>query len=131
VEAALFALVARRRMVEQRRFGPDTAKYLEEVLAFPEQYERAVAEQPDAGMFEGRSQANDEVYVGVGCRLETVPWTVFLMHPKGDINQPVHAVFRKVALWSAPVVLLGLGIGGLLLRGILRDRRGRSGIPRL
>jgi len=55
VEAALFALVARRRVVEERRFGPDTAKYLEEVLAFPEQYERAVAEQPDAGMFEERS----------------------------------------------------------------------------
>lgn len=55
MEAALFALVARRRVVEERRFGPDTAKYLEEVLAFPEQYERAVAEQPDAGMFEERS----------------------------------------------------------------------------
>src|SRR5262245_32333600 len=43
---------ARQRMIEEQRFGPDTAKDLAEVLAFPEQYERAVAEKPAARMFE-------------------------------------------------------------------------------
>jgi tRNA A-37 threonylcarbamoyl transferase component Bud32 len=113
---------ARRTMIQEQRFGPDTEADLAEVLAFPEQYERAVASEPDEELFEGRSGANEEIYVGVARRLNTVNWNVFVLLPQGAINKPILALFRQVFLLCAPVVLLGLGVGVLLLRGILRNR---------
>src|SRR5581483_4242988 len=102
--------VARQQMVKEQRFGTDTAERLKRILAFPEMYERAVAREPDEQLFEGRSMANDEDYVGVARRLDSVQWTVFLMIPKGDIGGPITALSRKVVLWSTPIVLIGVGI---------------------
>ena len=117
---------AGQRMIQEQRFGPDTAEDLEKALAFPKLYERAISPDPDNGLFEGRSQANDEVYVGVGRRLETVPWTIFLMLPRGDLGHPVVALIHRVALLCAPVVLLGLIGGALLVGRILRPIKALS-----
>src|SRR5262249_11029256 len=119
-----------QRMVREQRFGPDTTKDLEGVRAFSGQYERATAAKPDDHLFEGRSGANDESYVGVASRLKTVPWTVFFMFPEDDVAGPVVALFHKVALWCAPLVFLNLLMGVILVRGIIRDRRGRARVAR-
>jgi C4-dicarboxylate-specific signal transduction histidine kinase len=121
---------ARQRMVSERRFGPDTARDLDGVLAFPQQYERATAANPDNQLFEGRTQANNETYVGGASRLKSVPWTVFFMFPEQDVTSPVVALFRRVALWCAAVVFLHLLMGVILVRGIIRDRRGRARVAR-
>ena len=111
---------ARRKVGERFRGGPE--QRLTETLAFPEQYRRAVAKEPEEGMFEGRSQANGEAYVGVGRRLQTTPWTVFLLQPTGNVNRPVVDLLRRVALWCVPVMLLFLGLGIPVLRGLLQGR---------
>ncbi|HKB37152.1 MAG TPA: ATP-binding protein, partial [Gemmataceae bacterium] len=121
---------SKQRMITERRFGPDTAEYLKEVVAFPRQYERAVASEPDAALFEGRTDANGEAYVGVASRLETVPWTVFFMFPEGDVAGPVTATFLKVFLWCGPVVLLFLIAGVYLAGRILRPVHSLTGALR-
>jgi PAS domain S-box-containing protein len=121
----------KQRMITERRFGPDTAEYLKEVVAFPRQHERAIASEPDAALFEGRTDANGEVYVGVASRLETGPrWTVFFMFPEGDVAGPVTATFLKVFLWCGPVVLLFLIAGVYLAGRILRPVHSLTGALR-
>src|SRR5438874_8723978 len=117
-------------MVERQRFGPATEERLTDVRAFPEQYQRAVADRMDEELFEGHSAAIDRDYVGVGRRLDAVPWTVFLMLPRGEINRPVFDLFLKVALWCLPVVLLGLAAGILMTVRILRPIRALSQVLR-
>ena len=63
-------------------------------------------------------------------RLETVPWTVFFMFPQGDVSGPVVDVFRKVALWCVPVVLLFLVTGVFLAGRILRPVHSLTGALR-
>ncbi len=113
---------ARRKVGERFRGGPEDR--LPETLAFPEQFRRAdVAKEPEGGMFEGRSQANGAAYVGVGRRLQTAPLDCLPPQPGGVINRPVIDLLRRVTLWCIPVVLLFLGLGILVLRGLLRGRR--------
>src|SRR5262249_48910292 len=80
-------------------------------------------------LFEGRTDANGEAYVGVASRLETVPWTVFFMFPEGDVAGPVTATFLKVFLWCGPVVLLFLIAGVYLAGRILRPVHSLTGAP--
>jgi PAS domain S-box-containing protein len=119
-----------RRMIQEQRFGPETTKDLDEVFSFPEEYERATGPAPDENLFEGRSGANDEHYVGVARRLDTVPWTVFLIFPRGDIGAPIRKLFSRVALFCVPLVLLGLMVGFLLTGRILRPVRALTGALR-
>ena len=118
----------RRKVGERFRDGPE--ERLAETLAFPEQYRRAVAKEPEEGMFEGHSQANGAAYVGVGRRLETVPWTVFLLQPRGDINRPILELLYRVAKWCIPAVLLFLAVGMVLAGRILRPVHSLTGALR-
>ena len=109
------------------RFRGGAGGRLAEPLAFPEQFRRAIGEEPIDVLFAGRSQANGEAYVGVGHRLETAPWTVFLMQPRGDVNRPILELLRRVALWCIPVVVLFLAVGMVLAGRILRPVHSLTG----
>src|SRR5262249_38830460 len=121
---------ARQRMVAEGRLGPNTAAYLNDVIAFDKQHERAIAPEPATALFEGRTDANGEAYVGVAARLKTVTWTVFVMFPAGRVGKPVRETCGQVALWCVTVVLLFRATGVYLAGRVLRPVQSLTGALR-
>lgn len=117
---------AAQQMIQRQRFGSETEANLNAASEFPEQHQRALADQPDEELFEGRSHFNNRDYVGVARRLDTVRWTVFVMMPRGDINKPVVALLLRVVYWCTPVVLLGLVAGMVTTGWMLKPVRALS-----
>jgi DNA-binding NarL/FixJ family response regulator len=62
---------------------------LQDVRAFPEQFDRARSESPDTGFFRGFAPVNQKWNYGVARRFATVPWTVFYMIPEDALTARV------------------------------------------
>jgi PAS domain S-box-containing protein len=109
-------------LVAERRFGDHTRALIEDVHAFPAQFERGRA-APDPEMFRGYSVATGSHAYGASRRLTTVPWTVFCMVPETTMTAPI-AMARWQKLLLACIVLLATGALGLgFARQIIRPLR--------
>jgi PAS domain S-box-containing protein len=107
----------------ERRFGPNTRSLLEDVRAFPEQFDRSLAKSPEPGMFRGFAPDNGAWNYGVARRFETVPWTVFYMAPEGPLLRRIAAMTRHMALFAATIASLALVAGAMVAAVILRPVR--------
>jgi PAS domain S-box-containing protein len=114
------------RLVAERRFGGRTRALLEDVRAFPAQFERARAESPDVGVFRGFAPVNQSWNYGVARRFETVPWTVFYMVPEAALNAETERATRERLLLAVGIITAA-GIVGLMFAGsILKPIRALS-----
>jgi PAS domain S-box-containing protein len=107
-------------MVAERRFGESTRALLEDVRAFPEQFNRALSASPDLTMFRGFAPVTQKWNYGVARRFETVPWTVFYMVPEDTLNAQIAAVTRKNITFAGAIILAALAVGALFARLILK-----------
>jgi PAS domain S-box-containing protein len=107
-------------LVEERRFGPRTRELLEDVRAFPEQFDRARSDAPDTGIFRGFAPVNRRWNYGVARRFETVPWTVFYMIPEDSLKADIDAVTRQKVIEAAALILLALAAGAIFAAMILK-----------
>ncbi|HZE91842.1 MAG TPA: PAS domain S-box protein [Rhizobacter sp.] len=113
-------------LVAERRFGPDTRALLEDVRAFPEQFERARAASPDLSVFHGFAPVNQSWSYGVARRFSSVPWTVFYMVPEAALTAQLAQATRE-RLWLAAGIIAAAGSVGLLFAAsILRPIRALS-----
>jgi PAS domain S-box-containing protein len=101
------------------RFGARTRELLEDVRAFPEQYQRSIAESVDGTSFRGFAPVNGQWNYGIGRRLQTVPWTVFYMLPEQASLAQIAQTTRTKALFAGVIALLALLIGALVAANIL------------
>lgn len=107
-------------LVAERRFGEKTRALLEDVLAFPEQFDRARAEAPDRGLFRGFGPVNQKWNYGVARRFETVPWTVFYMIPEQALHAQIEQMTRQKTLFAAVIMLAALLAATLFAAAILK-----------
>jgi PAS domain S-box-containing protein len=111
------------RLVAERRFGERTRALLEDVRAFPEQFERARSTSPDLGVFRGFAPVNQTWNYGVARRFETVPWTVFYMVPETAVTAQIAQATRERVLRAAGVIAFAGIVGLAFAAGILRPVR--------
>ena len=120
------------RLVAERRFGSRTRALLEDVRAFPEQFERARAASPATAVFRGFAPVNQSWNYGVARRFETVQWTVFYMAPETTLNAAIARATRERLLLAAGIIaaagILGLLFAGSILRPIRALGRATSSI---
>ncbi|CAN5410761.1 hypothetical protein BH11PSE7_BH11PSE7_24310 [soil metagenome] len=109
--------------VAQSRFGPDTRAILQDVQAFPEEYQRARAAVPEPGVFRGWAPMNKTWNYGVARRLTSVPWTVFFMMPEDRLEADLAALTRKKMLLALVIMTVAAGLGLALAASILRPVR--------
>jgi PAS domain S-box-containing protein len=112
--------------VAERRFGEHTRRLLEDVRAFPEQFDRARSASPDTAMFKGFAPVNQQWNYGIGRRFETVPWTVFYMSPAVNLEATIAQMTREKGFYGGVIVILALGAGLVLAAAILRPLRSLS-----
>jgi signal transduction histidine kinase/DNA-binding response OmpR family regulator len=105
-------------LVAERRFGDRTRELLEDVRAFPEQFERARSSDPDRGVFRGIAPVNQKWSYGIARRFETVPWTVFYVLPEDSIKAEVTALTRRKATFAAGIIVAAL-LAGLLFAAVI------------
>jgi PAS domain S-box-containing protein len=113
-------------LVAQQRFGPRTRALLADVRAFPEQYQRSIAESPSGTVFRGVTPVNSQWIYGVGRRLHTVPWTVFYMVPESSVLSQISLMTRKKLVFAGGIGLLALLFGTLVAANILNPVRALS-----
>jgi len=114
------------KLVAERRFGPRTRALLEDVRAFPEQFERARAVAPDTSVFRGFAPASESWTYGVARRSQTVPWTVFYMMPETTITSQMAQATRERVLLAAAVIAAAGALGLLFAASIVRSIRALS-----
>jgi PAS domain S-box-containing protein len=102
-----------------RRFGERTRQLLEDVRAFPEQYQRSIAESVDGISFRAFAPINSQWNYGVARRLQTEPWTVFYMLPESSALAQIAQTTRSKVLFAAVIALLALVVGALVAANIL------------
>jgi HAMP domain-containing protein len=102
----------------ERRFGERTRQLLEDVRAFPEQFERSLSESPDRGVFRGFAPANQKWNYGVARRFQTVPWTLFYMIPEQSLNAQIAQITRQKTVFEGVIVLLAL-LAGILFAAVI------------
>jgi PAS domain S-box-containing protein len=102
-----------------RRFGERTRELLEDVRAYPEQYQRAIAESIGEIGFRGFAPVNNQWSYGIGRRLQTVPWTVFYVLPEDSSLAQIAQTTRTKALFGGSMALLALLVGALVAANIL------------
>jgi PAS domain S-box-containing protein len=107
-------------LVAERRFGDNTRQLLEDVRAFPQQFERALAKSPDEAMFRGVAPVNQKWNYGVARRFKTVPWTVFYMIPEESLNAQIAKMTRQKTLFAGVIILIALLAGTFLAAVILK-----------
>ena len=108
------------RLVKEQRFGVRTRALLEDVRAFPEQFDRARATVPDREVFLGFAPVNQAMNYGVARRFETMPWTLFYMQPEASVQaQIAHQTRLQIALALA-ITAAALALGLLFARSIVR-----------
>jgi two-component sensor histidine kinase len=112
--------------VAEGRFGQRTKMLLEDVRAFPEQFTRAVADAPDAGIFRGFAPVNLEWNYGVGRRLETARWTVFYMLPEETLGVQIARSTQAKTLVATIIIALALLAGAAFATLIVRPIRSLS-----
>jgi PAS domain S-box-containing protein len=113
-------------LVAERRFGARTRALLEDVRAFPEQFDRARSAAPDASVFRGFAPVNRVWNYGVARRLRIVPWTVFYMVPEAVFDAQMARLTREKGLLAAAMMAAALAAGLLLSAGTLRQIRSLS-----
>jgi PAS domain S-box-containing protein len=113
-------------LVAERRFGARTRALLEDVRAFPEQFDRARSAAPAASAFRGFAPVNQTWNYGVARRLETVPWTVFYMVPEAVFDAQLARLTREKILLAVGMMAAALAAGLLLSAGTLRQIRSLS-----
>ena len=110
------------RLVRERRFGAHTRALLEDVRAFPEQFERARAASPDLAVFRGFAPVSRTWNYGVARRFDTVPWTVFYMAPEATLDAEIARATRERLLLAAGIIaaagILGLVFADSILRPV-------------
>jgi len=111
------------RLVAERRFGDRTRALLEDVRAFPEQFDRARADRPDLGVFRGFAPVNQVWNYGVARRFATVPWTVFYMVPEAAIAAEMAQAARTRVLVAAAIIGAAVLIGAVFAARILAPVR--------
>ena len=111
------------RQVAARRFGANTRALLEDVRAFPEQFERARANLPDPTVFRGFAPVNQAWNYGVARRLATVSWTVFYMVPETAVTSQVALASRERLLLAIGVIAAAGIVGSVFAASILRPIR--------
>ncbi|HYS14996.1 MAG TPA: PAS domain S-box protein [Burkholderiaceae bacterium] len=111
------------RLVAERRFGDRTRALLEDVRDFPEQFERARAASPDAGVFRGFASANQGWNYGVARRFQTVPWTVFYMVPEATFASEIAQATRARLLFAIAIITVAAIVGLMFATNILRPVR--------
>jgi len=116
-----------KELVAERRFGENTRQYLDDVMPFTEQFDRALAESPDLEIFRGFAPVNQTWNYGVARRFRTVPWTVFYMVPDQTANAKVEAMWRENTIFTAAIMMIALIAGLLFASMILRPVRLLSG----
>lgn len=107
-------------LVAERRFGEKTRALLEDVRAFPEQFDRARAKSPDKAVFRGFAPVNRKWNYGVARRFDTVPWTIFYMIPEESLNAQITVMTRQKTLFAGIIILVALLAGSLLAAFILK-----------
>ncbi len=110
--------------VAERRFGTNTRRLLEDVRAFPEQFDRARSASPDTTMFRGFEPVNQQGNYGVARRFQTVPWTIFYMAPAIHLEARMAQMTREKAFYGGVIVVLAFGAGLMIAAAILRPLAG-------
>lgn len=131
-------------LVAQARFGAATRSLLDDVRAAPEQFERARAATPAAGLFlsqpplpRAAADAPRRAAVasavaasgaaggdyGVARRTSSMPWTVVYLAPRAALDTPLAALWLDKLVQAAPLLLLAYMAGLLFVRGIVRATR--------
>lgn len=116
----------RNRLIAEQRFGPKTRELLEDVRAFPQQYQLAVADSPDVRAFSGYAPVNQQTNLGVGRRLKSAGWTVFYMIPEASVLALTRQMAHRKELFGALITLIALAIGVLFAAIILSPIRQMS-----
>jgi PAS domain S-box-containing protein len=98
-------------LVAERRFGEKTRELLDDVRAFPEQFDRALALSPDQAVFRGFAPVNQQWNYGVGRRFATVPWTVFYMIPEASLQPQIVRMTRDKTVFAGVIILIALVAG--------------------
>lgn len=113
-------------LVAERRFGESTQQLLDDVVAFPDQFDRSIAEIPDEEIFRGIAPSNQVWNYGVARRFETVPWTIFYMVPEQSANARITTMWRENTMFALAITLVALIAGLLFAAVILRPVRSLS-----
>ena len=108
------------RLVTEQRFGRRTRALLEDVRAFPQQFDRARAVVPDREVFLGFASVNQSMNYGVGRRFETVPWTLFYMVPEANVHAQIARQTRYQIALALAIIAAASAVGLLFARSIVR-----------
>jgi len=108
------------RLVAEQRFGARTRALLEDVRAFPEQFERARAATPDREIFLGFATVNQTMNYGVARRFETTPWTLFYMVPEANVQAQIARQTRLQIALAVAIIAAASVLGLLFARSIVR-----------
>jgi PAS domain S-box-containing protein len=111
------------QQVAERRFGTRTRALLEDVRAFPEQFERARASSPDLSVFRGIASVDQTLHYGVARRFDVVPWTLFYMSPAANIEAQITRMTLQKSALAGGIIVLALGVGLFVASGIVRPVR--------
>jgi PAS domain S-box-containing protein len=108
------------RLVAEQRFGKRTRALLQDVRAFPEQFERARAAVPRTGVFLGFAPVNQTMNYGIARRFETVPWTLFYMLPEATVQARIASQTRSQVVLALAIIAGAAVLGLLFARSIAR-----------
>ena len=112
--------------VAEGRFGESTRRLLEDVLPFPEQFDRSRAATPETTVFKGFAPVNQAWNYGVARRMQSVPWTLFYMTPTSNLDAQVAEMRRQRVLFAAAIVALALAAGFFVALAFLRPLQALS-----
>jgi signal transduction histidine kinase len=110
-------------IVAENRFGGRTRQLLEDVRAFPEQFDRARAGAPAKDVFRAFAPATQSWTYGVARRFETVPWTVFYTVSESSIDTQIAQMTRQKAVFAGVIAAMALLAGALFAAVILKPIR--------
>jgi len=104
--------------IATKRFGDNTAQLLQEVLPFPELFERARVQVPDQSVFRGIAPSNHVMNYGVGRRLKSAPWTLFYMVPETSLLAKPISTTKARAAQRGLIIVLAMLIAWFITRQI-------------
>ncbi|HEY1099585.1 MAG TPA: cache domain-containing protein, partial [Myxococcota bacterium] len=97
------------KQIAGARFGPQTARLLNEVVDEPVEYSRATSTGlPPATVARYRPNANAVWNLSVAHRMKTVPWTVFVQVPEQAVFGSVDALWSSVVAFGLLIVVIGV-----------------------
>jgi signal transduction histidine kinase len=109
-------------MAATRQFGEHTRRLLESVSPNPEQFELSRTKTYDSthAVFRAYSATNNAMNFATARRIQTVPWTLFLMMPQNNVFWPMKMLAMRMSLVSIVTIALALLLGLFLSRQLLR-----------